>query len=93
MQQDKLEYARATLGEIWFEILDRYPEPQDDFFDIGGDSMELVRLLVAVRERFGLEMSIDDLFPESFTFGPSVDAVARAVAMYEDVAPGAGGDA
>ncbi|WP_265547473.1 acyl carrier protein [Streptomyces drozdowiczii] len=55
------------------------PRDKDDFFGLGGGSMELVMLLMAVEDRLGVNMSMDELFTDEFTFGASVAAVTRAL--------------
>jgi acyl carrier protein len=71
--------VRDTLSEIWAEVLRAEPGDDDDFFDLGGDSLAMVKALFLVEERLGIELSVDELFADSFTFGSSVEAVAAAV--------------
>jgi acyl carrier protein len=40
--------------------------------------MELVMLMVAIQDRFGISLSIDELFTDSFTFGTGVNSIVRA---------------
>jgi acyl carrier protein len=57
---------------------------EDDFFELGGNSLTMVRLLLAVEDRFGIDMSVEEFFAESFTFGAGVHAVASALGLTDD---------
>jgi acyl carrier protein len=70
---------RDVLRDIWTEVLNREPADADDFFSLGGDSLAMVRILFMVEERLGLEMSVEDMFIESFVFGASADVVEKAL--------------
>lgn len=73
------EEVRAALGDVWSDAVGVRPRDEDDFFGLGGGSMELVMLLMAVEDRLGVNMSMDELFTDEFTFGASVAAVTRAL--------------
>lgn len=73
------QQVRDTLSGIWSEVLRADPGDDDDFFELGGDSLAMVKALFLVEERLGVEMSVDELFAESFTFASSVQAVAAAL--------------
>ncbi|MFF8288536.1 type I polyketide synthase [Streptomyces sp. NPDC016309] len=52
----------AVLAEVWSEVLGVVPvRPDDDFFDLGGDSMLASRVAARGRER-GLEFEPKDVF-------------------------------
>lgn len=52
----------SQLHGIWEEVL-RVPIAQDaDFFDLGGDSLTAVRIVIRVRERLGVNLSALDVF-------------------------------
>jgi acyl carrier protein len=70
--------VRAGLTDIWTGMLGTEPRDDDDFFGSGGSSMELVMLMVAIQDRFGISLSIDELFTDSFTFGTGVNSIVRA---------------
>lgn len=66
----------ATIMQWWAELLDSPPQsPDDDFFDLGGNSLRLVQFMVRVRERFGVELPLDTLYVAGFT----VTQVVRAI--------------
>lgn len=73
--------VRSELGDIWAEVVHTRPQDENDFFELGGGSMELIMLLIAVQERFGIGMSVDEFFIDGFTFGRCVDGVTRALGL------------
>ncbi|GIF62787.1 hypothetical protein Ais01nite_08220 [Asanoa ishikariensis] len=55
--------VEAELSEMWREALGVDTlGPDDEFFELGGDSLSAVQLMRRVRERFGVQMSIGVLF-------------------------------
>jgi len=75
--------AREALAGIWANVLNTGPEPvqdDDDFFDCGGDSMAMVALLVVIKTRFDVDLAVEELFAEDFTFGAATRALADAAA-------------
>ena len=74
------------LRHIWTEVLQRpRVSPHDRFFDLGGDSLSAVRVLVAIHERLGR-----DLPPDSLHRFPALKDLAAYVdlASAEDALPG-----
>ncbi len=70
--------TERELATIWMELL-RLPavKPTDRFFDIGGHSLLAVLLIARVRERFGVELAIDDVYSVTLTLqelGAKVEA-------------------
>jgi acyl carrier protein len=55
--------TQAALAAIWADVLrlDRV-EPGDDFFAVGGNSLQAVRMAALVHERLGIEPPLQDLF-------------------------------
>ena len=67
--------TEAQLARIWADLLQR-PEVRanDNFFDLGGHSLSAVLLLLRIRESFGVELSIDDVYSGTLTLA---DMAAR----------------
>lgn len=76
------------LGEIWAKVLDvDKVGPDGDFFAIGGHSLLALRMLSAVKERFGIKPELTLLFKQptlrgfaEAVFGPAVAAPPAPVA-------------
>jgi FkbH-like protein len=70
--------TEARLARIWSDLLEKSPISRtDNFFDLGGHSLVAVLLLLRIRETFGIELSIDDVYSGSLTLadlGARVDA-------------------
>ncbi|MEU4347672.1 amino acid adenylation domain-containing protein [Streptomyces sp. NPDC023838] len=68
-----LRRLEKVLSAIWCRVLERdRVGVEDNFFDLGGHSLLLVRAQGAVNEELGCELSVVDLFSH-----PSVRALAR----------------
>ena len=68
------------LADIWADLL-KCPAIalSDNFFDLGGHSLLAVLLILRVRETFGVELSIDDVYSSTLTLGE----LARKVEGYQ----------
>lgn len=57
--------TERELAGLWASVLQR-PEadigPEDDFYDLGGDSLAAARVLTGVRKRFGVGITLDRLY-------------------------------
>ncbi|ACU37566.1 type I polyketide synthase [Actinosynnema mirum] len=74
------------VADCWATLLGDDPIGADDnFFELGGDSLVALRLLAVVRERYGVELSMAQLFE-----GPTISDLAAAVERGS--ARGAGGE-
>ncbi|MFI2608323.1 non-ribosomal peptide synthase/polyketide synthase [Kitasatospora sp. NPDC018619] len=55
--------AERTLAAVWAEVLGLDEVgPEDDFFDLGGDSVLAARTLTRIRERLGARLTLRDVF-------------------------------
>jgi len=71
----RLTHTEARLAETWAGILGTTPaDPDQDFFALGGDSLMALRVLVSVREIFGVDLSVAD-----FLAAPSLAAQADQI--------------
>lgn len=65
----------SAIALIWSEILDVEPVgPEEDFFELGGDSLAAVRMLAALEHCTSVQVSFID-----FLEGPTVAALADTV--------------
>jgi amino acid adenylation domain-containing protein len=76
--------VEELLAEIWAELLRvERVGVHDSFFDLGGHSLLVMRLLTRIRSTFDLEISIRTVFSM-----PTLEAMAGEIerAIYEDIA-------
>lgn len=53
----------TRLASIWSELLGVHPVGREDgFFDLGGDSIRLIRLMEAVRSEWGIQLGISRVY-------------------------------
>ncbi|WP_284506236.1 non-ribosomal peptide synthetase [Streptomyces cellostaticus] len=52
----------AVVAGIWNEFLGRTPAPDDDFFQTGGHSLLAARVTGRVREAFGIDIALQEIF-------------------------------
>jgi amino acid adenylation domain-containing protein/non-ribosomal peptide synthase protein (TIGR01720 family) len=75
--------VEASLAAIWADVLGvERVGAQDHFFDRGGHSLLIMRLIGQVRSAFGVELSIRTVFAQ-----PTLEAMAADVErlVYEDI--------
>ena len=71
--------ARTELEDqmvaIWEELLDKRPiGTADEFFDLGGHSLLAVALVAQVKDRLGLDLSLERLLEK-----PTIEAICRSL--------------
>jgi acyl carrier protein len=70
--------TEARLAQIWSELLKKPGiTSTDNFFDLGGHSLLAVLLIVRVRETFGVELAIDDVYSVNLTLGELANKIDR----------------
>lgn len=75
--QEPLTPAEAAVQDLWCAELNVASVPLDrSFFDAGGNSLMVVRLLERIRQRFGQQMPAADFMRQ-----PTIRAVAKQVPM------------
>jgi acyl carrier protein len=68
--------TEARLVALWEAVLGReHLGVTDDFFLVGGHSINAMRVLFKVRKEFAVDLVIDELFAN-----PTVEALAREIA-------------
>ena len=72
--------TERRLAAIWSDLLRKTEiHPEDNFYDLGGHSLLAVLLTLRVREEFGIELPIDDVYSAGLT----LNGLARKVEAYE----------
>lgn len=72
MKENQNDVSEDILCALFCEVLELERINKDDnFFDLGGDSLAATRLVNRVRSRFGVEVSVEALFD-----APSVSQMA-----------------
>lgn len=67
--------TEAGLRELWAKLLSTQDIPRDvSFFDVGGNSMTAARLALRIQRRFGVELSLRQIYTS-----PSIAAQAALV--------------
>ena len=68
----------VAVEQIWCEALGvASVEPDDNFFDLGGDSLIAARIVTAIGERCGIKVSVAELWDQGATLADLVDLVQR----------------
>ena len=78
--------TEAQLAAIWAELLQQANvRSSDNFFDLGGHSLLVVLLVMRVRDTFGVELPVDDIY----TPGLTLAELATRIEGYQlrDVSP------
>lgn len=71
-----LSPQEATMAAIWRELLgNRTLLPSDAFFDVGGDSLQAVRLATLISNRLGIKTYVRDVYDY-----PTLQQLANAMA-------------
>jgi len=68
----------AAVARMWTELGLRPTTAEDDFFDLGGESLVLVGFLARVQDELGVELPVDELFEEDLTVAAAARVIARA---------------
>jgi acyl carrier protein len=60
------EAVARRVSEILGAVLNRAPlAPDDDFLELGGDSLAAIEAAATIEDEFGYELSIEDIFTMS----------------------------
>jgi amino acid adenylation domain-containing protein len=75
--------TQTELAALWTEVLKRGPIGcGDDFFALGGNSLQAVRIVAKARRLFDVELAPNDLLSD-----PTIDAFARRIDLLRTSAP------
>jgi amino acid adenylation domain-containing protein len=76
---DVRDPVAAAVGDIWASVLQIGGAVGDDqdFSDLGGDSIGAVRVAIAVSKEFGVRVPVEELFER-----PTVSGAATVIASY-----------
>ncbi|WP_424533871.1 phosphopantetheine-binding protein [Sphaerisporangium viridialbum] len=70
--------TETAVAAMWAELLGITPgSADDDFFELGGQSLTMVRFLARVQETYGIELPVDLLFTGDFTVAEAARAIDR----------------
>jgi amino acid adenylation domain-containing protein len=75
-----------AMAEIWSEVLDQKVEGDDDFFAIGGHSLQAASILSRVRKAFGVTLTMRTLF-ERPTLADFAGAAVEETGRQDDNEP------
>ena len=70
----EIQAVASFLTGLWAQLLGRPIGPYDDFFEIGGDSLTAVRMIVEVQKAYRVEVEL-----ESFFESPSIEKLAALI--------------
>lgn len=77
--------AEREIADVWGELLDVERVSRDArFFDLGGQSLLATRMAVRLRERFGVPMSVRDVFAAQTVGALARLAGERSLALVND---------
>ncbi|MDH3280577.1 MAG: AMP-binding protein, partial [Gammaproteobacteria bacterium] len=77
--------TEQVLARLWIELLGTEPVGiDDDFFDMGGDSLVCMRLASLVEREFGVHINLNDVFQHPTLGQLATVIVARCLGDYSD---------
>jgi len=83
--------TEKALAELWQRILriDRIGT-EDNFFEWGGHSILAIQLVGRIRDRFGVELPLQDLFqrPQLRNLAARIDALSSTAAAKQEIIAG-----
>src|SRR4051794_37777239 len=77
-----MDNIETTVLRMWTDLGLRVTSTDDDFFDLGGQSLTLVRFIAAVHDAYGVEAPIDALLERDLTVAHAADVI-RATQLAE----------
>jgi len=74
--------VKTYLIGLWQRILEKEVGPADDFFQLGGDSMGAIRMVLDIQSTYHVEIDVEEFFVE-----PSVDRLADIITHATSTVP------
>jgi len=79
MERDQVE---AAIRLIWSKILTNFEiDADDDFFELGGDSLQMMDMIFEVSKTLKIDIEPPDLFQDSTLKGFSAVAAEKVAAQ------------
>lgn len=77
-KEDGMNATEKRVGEIWKDILDSDSvyHAQDNFFACGGNSISLIRMVIAIRKAFNINLSLSKIYDN-----PTIKRIAEEIAL------------
>jgi acyl carrier protein len=73
----------SNLTELWQKLLKSPVGPQDDFFELGGDSLAAIRMILEVQSAYRVELDA-----ETFFEAPCIANLTKAIVEKSQAASG-----
>lgn len=54
------------LTDIWAKILKKEINPNEDFFDLGGNSLNAIQMITEVQSAYDVELDLETFFEEPY---------------------------
>ncbi|GAA3194218.1 phosphopantetheine-binding protein [Actinocorallia longicatena] len=82
---EALTPTEAAVTRLWAELLEAEPKSRDaDFFELGGQSLTLLRFVARVQDAYGVELPVEMLFAEDLTVAVAARAIDESLAEGAD---------
>ena len=82
--------TEIKLSKLWKNLFSRKQVSlHDDFFDLGGNSLKVIKLTAAINHEFNVDLSIKDILTDSTlqTLAHKIDSVNFAETVYSVITP------
>ena len=77
-----LERAEELIAGLWAEMLKEHVTPEDNFFGLGGNSLQMTQMLWTVETKAGVKVSLIEFLED-----PTPRALARLCIELSEAAP------
>lgn len=79
-----METTEQAVRRIWTALGLHPASAEDDFFELGGQSLALVGFMARVQQELGVELPVDTLFDEDLTVAAAARAIDQALLAAAD---------